>query len=142
MVKDQIPLSVLVINSSKNHNKQIINTLKTQKFEVSSTCISRVDEVKENQPDIFVIDLNLPEDEGWQICRKIRTFSKMPILVLSLIDKPGMVERTLDAGADEYLLKPITSNMLLARIKTLTRRSQAEKKAILSHSEPSLPVVP
>ena len=139
MLENQVPIRVLVINPNDNQNKQIINTLEACNFNVFSTDIGGVGKILINDPDVFVIDLTITGDEGWRICREIRSLSKMPILVLSLIDKPGMVEHTLDAGADEYLLKPIAPNLLVARINTLVRRARAEKIALLSRNGTPLP---
>jgi DNA-binding response OmpR family regulator len=138
MLESQIPVKVLVINPNNNQNEQIISTLKAYGFDVFTTKIGGAEKILTTDPDVFVIDLTVPSDDGWRVCREIRNLSKMPILVLSLIDKPGMVERTLDAGADEYLLKPTAPNLLAARINTLARRARAEKKALFSRKGAAL----
>jgi DNA-binding response OmpR family regulator len=80
-------------------------------------------------PDIIILDLLMPDMDGWEVCKKIREFSHTPILVLSVINKPGMVERALDEGADDYLIKPVPSGSLIARLNTLLRRARAEQEA-------------
>ena len=72
----------------------------------------------------------MPEAVGWQVCRDIRTFSKIPILVLSAVNNPEAVARALDEGADDYLIKPVPSGVLIAHIKNLIRRSRAEQNAL------------
>ena len=62
-------------------------------------------------PRIIILDLMMPEMDGWQICKEIRTFSNVPILILSALDNPGLVAAALDAGADDYLIKPVTSGV-------------------------------
>ena len=62
--------------------------------------------------------------------RDIRTFSKIPILVLSAVNNPDAVARALDEGADDYLIKPVPSGVLIAHLKNLIRRSRAEQDAI------------
>jgi DNA-binding response OmpR family regulator len=84
--------------------------------------------LKKNQPDIVILDLMMPEMDGYDVCREIRTFSNMPILVLSALDMPGMVSKALDAGADDYLIKPVTSSILIAHINNLIRRSKIPAK--------------
>ncbi len=64
----------------------------------------------------------MPEMDGWQVCRSIRAISQAPILVLSAINKPGLITRVLDEGADDYLIKPVSSNVLLAHLNNLARR--------------------
>ena len=71
----------------------------------------------------------MPEMNGTEVCREIRAFSQVPILVLSAVSKPGMVAQALDEGADDYLLKPITSSVLIARLKRLVWRARAEQAA-------------
>lgn len=86
---------------------------------------------KNNNPDIVILDLMLPEEEGWKVCQSIREFSDVPVCILSAFDTPGMIAKALDSGADDYLTKPISSGTLIARINKLLRRPlmvhQAEK---------------
>jgi DNA-binding response OmpR family regulator len=86
--------------------------------------------VRQLNPDVIVLDLFMPETDGWQICREIRNFSKIPILVLSAINNPDAVAKALDEGADDYLIKPVPSGVLIAHLKNLIRRSRAEQDAI------------
>lgn len=78
--------------------------------------------IKEFSPSIVILDLMMPDMDGWQITSEIRTFSSIPILILSVIDNPGLVARALDAGADDYLIKPAARNILVAHINNLTHR--------------------
>jgi two-component system KDP operon response regulator KdpE len=68
--------------------------------------------------------------DGWHVCRSIREFSQTPILVLSVLNKPDAVAKALDEGADDYLIKPVPSGVLIAHLKNLIRRSRAESKAM------------
>ncbi len=85
--------------------------------------------LKDENPDVVILDLMLPEAEGWKVCRAIREFSNVPLLILSAFDTPGMVARALDNGADDYLTKPISSGTLIARLRKLVRRPAAFKKS-------------
>ncbi len=76
-------------------------------------------------PDIIVLDLMMPEMDGYEVCQQIRAFSAIPILVLSALDMPGMVSKALDAGADDYLIKPVTSSILVAHLNNLLRRMKS-----------------
>ncbi|PKO13583.1 MAG: hypothetical protein CVU39_18210 [Chloroflexi bacterium HGW-Chloroflexi-10] len=87
---------------------------------------------KESIPSIIILDLMMPEMDGWQVCKEIRKFSDCPILILSALDSPGMVAAALDAGADDYLIKPVMSGVLIAHINTLVRRSNLEKSGVLT----------
>ena len=70
----------------------------------------------------------MPDKDGFNVCKEIRKFSSVPIMILSAINKPGLIEQALDAGADEYLRKPVPTNILIARINTLVRRARAERE--------------
>ncbi len=80
---------------------------------------------KNENPDVIILDLMMPEPNGWQVCKTIREFSHTPILILSALDNPALVATALDAGADDYLIKPVSSSMLIAHIQNLVRRSKA-----------------
>lgn len=83
------------------------------------------------QPDLVIIDRRLRDTGRWQICRSIRKNCTAPILILSAINDPIEAASALDAGADHYLVKPVTSNVLMANIKTLFRRSQVEQNLFI-----------
>jgi two-component system, OmpR family, response regulator len=78
---------------------------------------------------VVILDLMMPGKNGWQVCAEARAFSSVPILILSALDSPGNVASALDAGADDYLIKPVPSNVLIAHLMTMTRRGTAELKA-------------
>jgi two-component system KDP operon response regulator KdpE len=79
--------------------------------------------------DVIILDLILPGMDGWQLCKEIRKFSQVPILVLSAVNTPGMVAQALDSGADDYLTKPMHMGILTAHLKKLIRRARAEQGA-------------
>jgi two-component system KDP operon response regulator KdpE len=81
-----------------------------------------IDLIQNHKPDVVVLDLMMPDMDGWQVCKKIREFSDVPVLVLSALDNPGVVAEALDAGADDYLIKPVASGVLIAHINKLLRR--------------------
>jgi two-component system KDP operon response regulator KdpE len=74
-------------------------------------------------PDALVLDLVLPDGEGVAVCRDVRRWSQLPILVLSAVGDEREKVRALDAGADDYVTKPFGSDELLARLRALMRRS-------------------
>lgn len=83
-----------------------------------------VELVKKHAPDVIILDLMMPEMDGWTVCQTIRKSSDAPILILSAIDSPGLVAQALDAGADDYLAKPVSSSTLIARLNRLVKRSK------------------
>jgi DNA-binding response OmpR family regulator len=74
-------------------------------------------------PDVIIINLMQPSINGWKLCNKIREFSQVPILVLAAVSDPNSIAHWLDAGADDYLTKPFSSDILVAHLQKLTRRS-------------------
>lgn len=78
-------------------------------------------------PDIVIIDAGIPSNDGWQVCRDIRKFSQVPILVLSILNSPDLVVKALDEGADDFLSKPVREEVLMAHINKLTRRSKNQR---------------
>jgi two-component system response regulator MtrA len=80
-------------------------------------------------PDLIMLDLTMPGMDGWQICKIIRKDSKVPIIILSALDDPGVISTVLDAGADDYMVKPVPSSVLIAHINNLTRRAHVENNA-------------
>jgi DNA-binding response OmpR family regulator len=85
-------------------------------------------------PDVIILDLYLPEKDGSQVCRDIREFSNTPILILSIFNNPDEIARALDEGADDYLIKPVPSGVLIAHLKKLIRRGKAEPIRISSNN--------
>ena len=94
----------------------------------ANTAQEGIEILKSESPDVVILDLMLPEEEGWKICGSIREISNVPLLILSAFDSPGMVAHALDNGADDYLTKPISSGTLIARLHKLVRRQMTLKK--------------
>lgn len=91
-----------------------------------------VDAARMQKPDIAILDLMMPKMNGWEVCKAIREFSSMPLLVLSAMDNPGMVATALDAGADDYLIKPAPNNVLIAHINNLIKRKRPDLNLVLA----------
>lgn len=77
---------------------------------------------REMKPDVIVLDLMMPEMDGWEVCRQIRSFSKVPILVLSAVVDSDLVVKILDDGATDYMVKPIPPSTLVSYVKRLTQQ--------------------
>jgi two-component system response regulator MprA len=91
---------------------------------------------EEQSPDLVVLDWMLPELEpgldGLEVCRRLRATSDVPILMLTAKDSVADRVQGLDAGADDYLVKPFALNELLARVRALIRRSRSTEPEILT----------
>src|SRR5215208_1856603 len=75
------------------------------------------------RPDLILLDLGLPVIDGLEVCRQIRAWSQVPIIVLTVRDAEGDKVAALDLGADDYLTKPFGTNELLARIRVALRHA-------------------
>ena len=78
------------------------------------------------RPDIILLDLGLPDLDGVEVLKRIREWSRVPVIVLSVRDREDDKVAALDAGADDFVTKPFSSGELLARLRTTLRRSQPQ----------------
>lgn len=81
-----------------------------------------LEQAKENSPDLVILDLMLPGIDGLEVCRQLRRYSDVPVLMLTAKDAVPDRVAGLEAGADDYLVKPFAFDELLARIRALLRR--------------------
>lgn len=81
--------------------------------------------IRKTTPHVVILDLMMPGIDGWQVCKNVRSFSNVPILILSALNDAEMIASALDAGADDYLVKPVSSNVLVANLNKLIRRTGA-----------------
>ena len=91
--------------------------------------------LRTNAPDLLLLDIMLPQEDGLSICRRLRAASNVPVIMLTA--RGSEIDRVvgLEIGADDYLTKPFSSNELLARIRALLRRSQySQTPSLKRHS--------
>ena len=91
--------------------------------EIAETKKGALDAVAVHAPDAIVLDLLLPDGNGVEVCTEIRTWSTLPILVLSAVGDDREKVKALDAGADDYVTKPFSPDELLARLRAALRRA-------------------
>jgi two-component system KDP operon response regulator KdpE len=96
-------------------------------FEVTTAATAQeaLDSAAVGPVDAAIIDLVLPDGDGIEVCRSIREWSDMPIIVLSAVGEEEQKVRALEAGADDYVTKPFGSNELVARLRAALRRASA-----------------
>lgn len=116
---------ILVIDDDSAVTDLLSVLLRSNGFEVFATNNSTegLNYARQDQPDLIILDLMMPEMDGWEVCRAVRAFSQVPIIVLSALNDPSMVASVLDSGADDYLTKPTPSRVLVAHINRLLRRN-------------------
>ena len=129
---------ILVIDDDVAITELMSMLLKTFGFDVITTNIGSegIKLARETNPNVVLLDLMMPDVDGWQVCKAIRQASNVPILILSAINDPRMVASVLDAGADDFLVKPVPSGVLVAHIKKLVRRTGSLDRSKLSKTNP------
>ncbi len=118
-------ITVLTIDDDPAITELLSVILRTHNFEVlvSNSGEEGIHIIREKSPQLVLLDLMMPHMDGWQICKAVRNFSNVPILILSALDDPSIVASILDAGADDYLVKPVPSAVLVAHLNKLARRT-------------------
>src|SRR3984885_14029451 len=119
LVEDDLRLAELVSRYLENNG-------------LTMAVVSRGDEVVEivqrDNPDLVILDLGLPGEDGFAICRRLRPTYANPILILTARDNDFDHVLGLELGADDYVIKPVEPRVLLARINALLRRSRAQPR--------------
>jgi DNA-binding response OmpR family regulator len=88
----------------------------------AGTGLGALSEIVDHRPDVVVLDLGLPDIDGLELLRMLRAVSSVPVIVATARDDEREIVRTLDAGADDYVVKPYSADQLDARIRAVLRR--------------------
>lgn len=128
--------TILVVEDDTPVRNLITTTLKTHdyKFLTAHDGESAVMEASSHNPDIILLDLGLPDMDGIEVIKKIRTWSNAPIIVISARSEDSDKIEALDSGADDYLTKPFSVDELLARLRVTQRRINFIQTQVLSAS--------
>ena len=117
---------ILLIDDDPTVTQVISILLKTHGFQVqiSDSGQESINMVRESPPAAIILDLMMPGMDGWQVCRNVREFSKVPILVLSAVSDAKLVSEAHRAGADAYFVKPTPSDEIVSSLRKLIRKSK------------------
>ncbi|NLU52481.1 MAG: response regulator transcription factor [Clostridiaceae bacterium] len=117
-------MKILFVEDDKIIASGLCYSLTQEGYEITH-CLSVNEakkEINENDFDMAIIDINLPDGNGYDICRQIKQKDDIPVIFLTAIDDEVNVVMGLDMGADDYITKPFRIRELLSRIKTVRRR--------------------
>jgi two-component system, OmpR family, response regulator MprA len=131
---------ILIIEDDEAIVKVLQRVLSYEGYEVFKALNGQqgLNSARENRPDLVVLDVMLPGMDGLEVCRRLRLGGSIPILMLTAKDTIQDRVTGLDAGADDYLIKPFEVEELLARLRALLRRTQTERQPVLTFSDLTL----
>jgi two-component system KDP operon response regulator KdpE len=115
VIDDELPIRRLLRSSLSERGYQVTAVM---------TGDEGIDAAAADPPAVVVLDLGLPDMDGLEVCRQLRSWSEVPIIILSARYDEAEKVRALDLGADDYLTKPFGTQELLARIRVALRRSE------------------
>lgn len=122
---------ILIVDDDENICELLNLYLKKDGFDTSTAYNGRqaVELAEKYNPDLILLDIMLPELDGWQVCREIRKKSEVPIIMLTAKGETFDKILGLELGADDYVTKPFDTKEVVARIKAVLRRSNENEKA-------------
>jgi DNA-binding response OmpR family regulator len=129
-------VTILVVDDEPRYVQLVQVNLSTEGYTVRTAGDGQqaVEEVAKDQPDLILLDIMMPVMDGFTACERIREFSSVPIIILTAKGEERDRVRGLDAGADDYIVKPFSAQELLARVRAVLRR--AERQTIESFHQP------
>jgi two-component system KDP operon response regulator KdpE len=130
MGNSEVKPNILVVDDEAQITRVLKTSLTSQGYGIrtASDGEEALHVMKAWMPDLIVTDLRMPNMDGLQLCRRIRTESRIPIIVLSVKGEETIKVEALDAGADDYITKPFSINELLARVRATLRRASAPQQ--------------
>ena len=122
------PVKILVVDDEEQIRRALKSILSARKYEVitAENGEKAIDLAIDHSPDLILLDLSMPGISGLEVCKELRTWCTVPIMVISVRDKDTDIINALDLGADDYLTKPFSAGELLARIRALLRRTVSQ----------------
>lgn len=117
---------VLVVDDERAVRRFLRTSLNVHGFDITEAASGEdaLLAVVNEQPDVIILDLGLPDTSGLEVTRRIREWSQVPIIILSVLDQDSDKIEALDAGADDYVTKPFSVGELMARLRVALRHSQ------------------
>lgn len=121
--------TILVVDDQPALVRLVRDNLESRQFRVThaSDGAKALDIVENEKPDLVILDVMMPGMDGYEVCRRIREFSTVPIIMLTARNEQESLIQGFEAGADDYVTKPFHANELLARVEAVLRRSEYQE---------------
>jgi DNA-binding response OmpR family regulator len=121
--------SVVIVEDDAQIRTALIRSLAERGYDArgSANGLEGLSVIVDSRPDAVLLDLGLPDIDGEDLLRMIRAVSAVPVVVITARDADEQIVRTLDAGADDYVLKPFSANQLAARLRAVLRRAASQQ---------------
>ncbi len=118
--------SIIIIDDEAQIRKVLSIALESSDFKIieSSTAKEGIVQTATSHPQLVVLDIGLPDMDGFNVIKELRTWTNIPIIILSVRSSEEDIVKALELGADDYITKPFNTSELIARIKANIRRSQ------------------
>jgi two-component system KDP operon response regulator KdpE len=131
MVNPDGKRNILVVDDEAQITRVLKTSLSAQGYGIRTACdgMQALLEMKTWTPDLIITDLRMPNMDGLELCRQVRSESRIPIIVLSVKGEEAIKVEALDAGADDYVTKPFSVNELLARVRAALRRNHTDEQS-------------
>jgi two-component system, OmpR family, KDP operon response regulator KdpE len=131
MANSEAKRNILVVDDETQITRVLKTSLSSQGYGIRTAADGEeaLQLMKDWSPDLIVTDLRMPNMDGLELCRHVRTQSCVPIIVLSVKGEEAVKVEALDAGADDYVTKPFSINELLARIRAALRRASIPEQS-------------
>jgi two-component system KDP operon response regulator KdpE len=122
--------NILIIDDDSGFLEQARVWIQDAGYEVviAENGISGLRRLFTSRPDLVLLDLNMPEMDGWEVCRRIRDLSEVPIIMLTSNGKKSDIIKGFSLGADDFVNKPLDFPELVARVRAVLRRSASVKR--------------
>ncbi|MEZ4770374.1 MAG: response regulator transcription factor [Caldilineales bacterium] len=122
---------ILIVDDEPRVSRLVTEVLTAVGYEVVTAAAgtTAIEKVALEQPDLVLLDILLPQMDGYQVCSRIREFSDVPVIMLTAKARDTDILRGFDAGADDYLTKPFNAKELVARVKAVLRRTSRSEES-------------